>query len=659
MKRCEVTLLFIILILSIHTVKAQSKYGQATLDELKMTEYSNDTSAVAVILLKNGNTRFIYGEQTGFQFEYTLQMKIKILKNEGLEYCNQQISYYQPNRSTGEKIIGLNGTTYNLENDKIVKDKLSKDLISDEKIDDKWNIKKFTMPAAKVGSIIEFKYTLVSDYFYDLREFSFQSSIPTEYVFFQIVIPQYFYYNTNMQGYEPIQASREPVNETFRVIYKDNAGRTQMESVRCSAEEMTFVGRNLPAIRNESYLWSINNYINKVSFELNNISFPWSTVKSFSTTWENIDEELLKLDSFGGNTKKTGMFKDIIEKGDLTLEKAKAIQSLIKNKVAWNERDRLLGSDLKKVWNDGSGNSADMNFLLINALNAAGFEAYPVVLSTRSNGNLPVTHPSVSALNYTITALQLDTVTFYTDASSKYGDWNILPEKCMVDKARLVKKDRSSWIDLSHMPKSTYLITSTINFKENQAVCATKTISRNNAAYDFRNLYYQHENEEDFIQKQSSKLSGNIEDFKITGLEETDKDIITEFTLKKDIESNDEFFYFNPLILNTIKENPFKKEERKFPINFNYPYIYRQIIQISIPEGYVVDELPESVIYNYGENDDITFSYRIAQNNESISIQYTFQVNTLIILPGQYAHLRDLFSKIILKDSEQIVFKKI
>lgn len=168
---------FLILMLLVSTCLSysQTKFGNATMDELNMTVYPQDSTASAVILSKEGETRFIYNEVNGFQFEYTLKVRMKILKNEGLDLCNQSISYYQESRSTGEKIIGLSGTTYNLENGKIVKTKLSNDYIFDEDVENLWKVKKFSMPGAKVGSVVEYKYTITSIYLYELREFVFQA----------------------------------------------------------------------------------------------------------------------------------------------------------------------------------------------------------------------------------------------------------------------------------------------------------------------------------------------------------------------------------------------------------------------------------------------------------------------------------------------------
>lgn len=654
------TILLLITFITTGLNGQEPKFGNVTMDEMNMTVYPQDTSAVALILLKKGETRFIHSELSGFQFEYTLQMKIKILKNEGLEFCNQEVSFYQENRTTGEKITGLNGTTYNLENGKITKTKLSKEFINDENVDEKWILRKFTMPAAKVGSVIEFKYTLVSDYFYDLRDFKFQSSAPTLYTSYQVTIPEYFYYNTNVQGYESIKTARKPVNESFNVNYRDDAGRLRSENFRCGAEELTFVGRNLSAIRNEPYLWTLNDYISMVSFELKQIKYPWTTVRNFSSSWENIDKELFSSSSFGGNLKRTGYFKDEVAK-DISLENAKIIQNMVKSRVKWNEKNRVVPTNLKDALKDGLGSSADINFLLINALKAAGFEAYPVVLSTRSNGRLPMANPSATALNYVITALKIDTAFYFTDASAKYGDWNILPPKCMVPQARImVNETRASWVDLTKVSSGFFIINNIMEFTDSGLLCKVTGIDRGNSAYSFRSNYYAQKNEAEYIEKIESQLSAEIENFKVTGADNPDEDVKVEFVLKKDIAGlGDEYIYFSPIVFKPFSENPFKNETRKFPVNFDYPEIYRQIINIHIPEGYVVEELPKSEKIVFGDNDDLSFTYRIANDPQKVSLQYVFQTNNLLILPTEYEALKDFFSKIVMKNSEQIVLKKI
>lgn len=627
---------------------AQSKYGNATMDELTMQVYPQDTTAAAVILLKKGDARFIVSELYGFQFEYTLQVKIKILKTEGLKWCDEKIPYYEASNSSKEQINGLSGTTYNLENGKIVKTKLSKEYITNEDIDNKYKVRKFSMPAAKVGSVIEYKYTIVSDFYYELREFRFQESIPVAYSCYESRIPEYFKYNVNFQGYVPLKTVREPENETFHL---------NGNLIPCNAEKIKSEGFYLPAMKDETFLWTVNDYISKVSFELRSFYIPGSTLQNYSSSWSNIDKDLLASSSFGGNTKKADMFKEEIQKGDITLTRAQEIQNMIKYRVKWNERRELYPRNLKEALKTGLGNNADVNFLLINALKAGGYDAFPVVLSTRSNGRLPYTYPSVTALDYVITGIKIDTVMYFTDAAAKYGDWNLLPEKCMVPQAHIIKENGCDWVNLTSISKGSILKVGKFEFSGNEYIGRITDTRKDNAAYDFKNYYYGHKDKDAFIETLSRRTSCEIDSFNTQNLDNTAEAVKIEYIQKTNVDTGEEFIYINPLIDKHYSENPFRTETRTLPINFDYLTTYMQMVEIKIPEGYVVDETPKPARMVMNDN-DIVLTYRIAVDGDVIKINYVYQLRKLIFPATDYDGIRDFYAKLVAKSSEQIVLKK-
>lgn len=640
-----------------HVLFSQSKFGNATLEELNMTVYPQDSAASAVILSKVGETRFVYNELNGFQFEFTLKVKMKILKSEGLDLCNQSFSYYQESNSVGEKITGLSGTTYNLEDGKIVKTKLSNDYIFDENVEKKWKVKKFSMPAAKVGSVVEFKYTITSVYLYELREFSFQTSVPILYTSYEIIIPDYYYYNVNMQGYESLITKKEPSNLNFSVNYRDDDGRYHNERVSVNADKYLMVGKDIPAIKSEPYLWALDDYVTKVSFELRSIKYPWSTFKSLTTTWGEVDRRLLEAEDFGGNLKKTGLFKDDISNTGQTLDRAVEILGLVKSKVKWNDQISLTPDNLKDALKTGMGNSADINFLLINALKAGGFNAYPVVMSSRGKGRLPIANPPISELNYAIAAVEIDTLTYYTDAASKFGAWNVLPERSLVTQARAINGTNSDWVDLSTKTKGISSIVASVEFTDKGMKSIVKDIMRDEAALKFKGYYEKFKDQSEYTENLSSRLNGTIEDFEISGENSSGDDVRLSYTLMKSRSIGDDMIYFNPLVERIFTENPFKAETRKFPVNFDCLTDYKQIISVTIPEGYVVEELPQSTKVVYGDN-ELTFLYRIAASGNRVQIQYYYQINKLELYQESYSELQDFFTKMVAQSSAQIVLKK-
>lgn len=660
MKTLMFPLISVLLLLNLSGY-AQSKFGNATKEELEMTSYPNDTTASALILLKEGETSFYFDDLVGdFRFQYILKVKIKILKNEGLEYCNQVIDYYVQNRENKEEIRSLSGTTYNIEDGKIIKTKLSKEYIFDEDVDNRWKIKKFTLPGAKVGSVIEYKYTIVSDFLYELRGFKFQGKDPIAYTSYEIIIPEYFKYNINMQGYEALETKKEPVNKSFHIRYKDNYGRTTSGDLDCTADKLFIKGENIPAVKKEPYVWCMNDYISQISFELQSVQMPHSMIKNYSSSWSEIDKRLFDSERFGGDLKKTGLFKDQISKDETTLGNAQSILTSIRNQVKWNEKSGFYTENLKNTLKENSGKSSDINFLLINALKAGGFDAFPVVLSTRGNGRIPIAHPSLSSFNYVITGVKIDTLTFFTDAADKYGDWNILPQKCIVNQARvLIPNGQSSWIDLSTIAAARSITSADYKFEGTKYIGKIAQAKNDIAAREFKSLYFeQHKDKDDYVDKLATKLGVEIENFEVSGENKIGENIKISYSTSKDLSLDDEFIYINPMAEPLMSENPFKDEKRIYPINFDYLNNYTQIVNIEIPKGYAIEELPKLERIST-EGNTLSLIYRIGQVGNKISLNINFRINKLMFLQNDYDVLKDFFARVALKNTEQIVLKKI
>ena len=108
----------------------------------------------------------------------------------------------------------------------------------------------------------------------------------------------------------------------------------------------------------------------------------------------------------------------------------------------------------------------------------------------------------------------------------------------------------------------------------------------------------------------------------------------------------------------TQAENPFKQEKREYPIDFVYPHQDKYMINISIPDGYVVESLPNSIAISMEDNIG-TFKYNIANGAANqIQIAVTMDINFASVSQDYYATLKDFYQKVIEKQNEKIVLKK-
>ena len=80
--------------------------------------------------------------------------------------------------------------------------------------------------------------------------------------------------------------------------------------------------------------------------------------------------------------------------------------------------------------------------------------------------------------------------------------------------------------------------------------------------------------------------------------------------------------------------------------------------QMEVPNGYEVDELPQSMVLKLNEEGEGFFEYRISRSGDNISFRSRIKLDRSFYMPEEYEMLREFFSLVVKKHSEQIVFKK-
>jgi len=139
-----------------------------------------------------------------------------------------------------------------------------------------------------------------------------------------------------------------------------------------------------------------------------------------------------------------------------------------------------------------------------------------------------------------------------------------------------------------------------------------------------------------------------------------DIDMPWAFTANINAESTTEttdFMYLSMPVIEALTTNPFNAEKRNFPIEFHYPYAYKYIIDIQLPEGYVVEALPAEKILKT-EDGGITFVYRCSEHQGRIQAKIDFGVSNLRYAPELYGMLKLMYDQITAVTGEQIVLKR-
>ena len=241
-------MIFLIFTFTVNFIYAQDpvydrEYGKITPYELTMEDYVMDKDAEAVVLYETGRYFFTFDYDEGFMLIMEIKTKIKILKQSGIKYAEFKIPYYNSNNSI-EKVYGLDGATYNMENAQITKTTLELENVFEEKLTENWKVKKFAMPNVKEGSVIEMKYTISTPYYFNMREWEFQKKIPVVYSALEYRAIPYYEYTYIVKG-------TNKLDELRRVVLPEEH---QARNLRYKEVAYHMGMKNLPAFKDEEFI---------------------------------------------------------------------------------------------------------------------------------------------------------------------------------------------------------------------------------------------------------------------------------------------------------------------------------------------------------------------------------------------------------------------
>ena len=458
MKSSIIILSFSILFFSKAFAQETYKFGKVDDELVAMNAYPADPSAEAVIIQDIGDSKFIYDQnKSSFRLQFERHMIIKILSKDGYDWANHEIELYQSGADK-EEVFTLKGNSYNLENGKVQKTKLDKSSIFYENKNDFWDVQKFSMPSVKEGTVIEFTYTVMSDFFFNLRSWQFQHDIPVMYSEYNTSIPQYFTFRKITQGYHPMSLNEEkqiPKSIVFRSFERSNVGNRESSSSSNEVRYVDFttqlIATSVPAMRDEAYVSSMDNYVTKIDFELQSTQFPGGEYKDYRNTWATLNKKLLETRRFGLQAKHARFTKnDIGEVSGTPEEKIAQVYEFVKKNVKWNRFNSIYATfDTEKAYKDGEGSVADINLLLTAMLRDQDIQADPVLISTRDNGLVRENYPITGQFNYLIVAVKLEDRTLLLDATNTTTPIGFLQEKCLNTKGWAVADSGGYWVDLS------------------------------------------------------------------------------------------------------------------------------------------------------------------------------------------------------------------
>lgn len=648
-------LIIILLFISTLSFSQKVKFGKVSKQELEEKYYAKDSTVDAAYLYKYRRSYFSYSSRQGFQLITEIHERIKIYNQQGYDYANKIIKYYNPDHRTSEGVNGIKGYTFSLEDGKVFKEKLNSTGIFKEKINKYNSLYKITMPNAKVGCILDLKYSIFSPYATSIPDIQFQKGIPIKELKSRVEIPEYFIFNKRNKGFYNI-----PMKETSK---SSNIGDIKFRTMIYS-----FENKNIPALKDdEAFVANIDNYRGGIKFELASENFIsiGGDFKNYSNSWKNISKQIYSSSSFGSELKKSNYYKvdlqNIIADAKTDQQKFISIFQFVKSKVKWNGfYGKFTDKGVKSAYKENIGNVAEINLILTSMLRSAGLNANPVLVSSRGNG-LPL-FPTIKGFDYVISMVRFSDNTYaLLDATEPYSLPNVLPARALNWNGMLVSEGgASSWVKLTaskHAKAENVIMVKLTDDLEINGLLRTKY--QNLRALSFRRNY-NHIKQDELINNFEDENNIEVENFKISNKNSIGKPLVRNIKFNSEdlVETINNKIYIEPLLFLTKRENPFKLDERKFPVDFTTAWEDTERVIIEVPENYKIESIPEPIALALPDDIGI-FKFQVLTKGNKISTISKLQFNKALIPSDYYPYLKDFYNKLVEKETEKIVLTKI
>ncbi len=596
-----------------------------------------DDEASAVFLVNNGHTEVRYDRRINTWVASTEHVyRIRILKKDALDMGDVKIPLYLGGNMADQRetVDGIKATTYNFnpETGRIESSTLSKREIYKVDLSEHTKEVSFTLPNVKVNSVLEIAYTKHSPFIDQLDDWEFQRDYPVKYSHFAVTIPAFYVYVFQLQGHLQTKASNMELDKVRKPF-----GRYTYQDLKAF-----WVMENIPAFRKEPFMTSRDDYLSKLVFQIQTLRTP-EYEKNFLKTWEDVTRDLQNSQRFKlYYTGKKDFTAFPLSTASDPLQRAQEIYARFKKTFTWNKYYGVYPDvGFKKMMEGKTGNASSMGLTLFQILEQAGLDARPVLFSPRFNGAISYNYPFRDRLIATVVRLKIDGQTYLLDPMNRLP-FGYLDSEYLNGKG-LVLGDQVDWVDLTRVAKDQ-------RSSEVKLTISGDSIKGDLALNmkDYGMLAAGDQPETLF------KSDWEVQEVAIAEDELTSRVV----TARLERETEDDLILI-PLAFDELifRENPFKAEDRLFPVDFYFNKRYSYQLSIELSEEYAFESLPENKIIRLPDRlMDMTLN--VSQIGSKVNITFLFWTRTNSFDVRYYPKLREAYEMMGELDGTSIIVRK-
>jgi hypothetical protein len=609
-------------------------------EELKMTGEPKAPSAPAIFLYRQVDR----DDNAPFENVYA---RIKILTEEGRKYADVEIPYNKGTegvRNIEARTIRPDGSIARFDGTIF-----EKPLIRGRGI--KLHAKTFTLPDVQVGSIIEYRYrhSLQSGFVFD-SHWILSDELFTKHATFSLLQSTYF----SVRYGWPIG-----LPPGTNVPTKDR-GRFRLET------------HDVPAFITEDYMPPENQLKYRVDFvylaEDNHENDPAAFWKKFGKS--NFREVANFVDERRLMQQAVAQIVAASDTPETKLRKLYARAQQIRNvsferKKSEQEAKREAQKDAKDVgdvWTRGYGNADEITWLFLALARAAGFEADPVLISSRDRYFFSELNMNPNELNTNLVVVKLDGKDWFLDPGMACAPFGLLPWSETGVKGLRLDKNGGTWITTPPTTPSDSRIIRKADLKLDQggSLEGKVTVTYTGLEALWRRIEERNEDDTDRTQFMEDQIKYDIPtgiDVKLTNKPDwtsSEPTLVAEYDLTVPgwASGAGQRTLLAVGLFGSKEKRKFETPSRVHPLYFNFAYKSEDDITIQLPEGMRISSLPPSI-----DTDLKVIAYKTAFEDrvQSLHLNRDLIINMILVDRKYYSQLRDFYQTVRTHDEQQVV----
>lgn len=516
-------------------------------------------------------------------------IRLKVFDESAREAARVAIPYYYANDM--EKVSDIRGITHLPSGRRVP---LDEEIIKTINLNARYNVIEFTMPAVEEGAVIEYSYVIQRRYIEELPDFYLSHEVPTSVAKITLTYPEYLRYDETVENYEG------SIQHDF--MYTDTSSVPKIFMVPQPNPIVTeqWVARDIPAVEEQPYITSLNDYRGKIKFLLSEFGIPRQTLE---TSWEYIVAKLRRDLNPWQQVRRNDLAEELGDSIARANDSAslKSVQDsifrFVNGKVNFSGAHTPYSATADTTVISGEAvDQAAINQTLMAMLHGAGIEASPLLVSTRPSGKINKEFPSFYQFNGQLIQSEIEGESYLMDASYPHSQPGLIPVDMYNGPGLLLRQGEYEWTDINPR-ESSFDIQVDMEADLSESGTLTGTVITHQSGYPAQRIRQQKsDGQRDMeILKQSlfegyaQAVVDNVELNNLSSYEEPVR-LEGDFEIDGYATSFSDGLDFRPMIVGYMMENPFEDSSRDLPVNLDAPEELDVSYTISLSAGFFVEQ---------------------------------------------------------------------